>query len=53
MKLCSISKERGEVLIRRDKYGIEDEDDEFNIFLEDADMTTIHESYQYLIKVVY
>ena len=27
------------------------EDDEFNIYLEDADITTIHESYQFLIKV--
>ena len=41
-------KERGDALTRRDKYGIID-DDEFNIYLEDADMTTIHESYQFLI----
>ena len=27
------------------------EDDEFNIYLEEADITTIHESYQFLIKV--
>jgi len=43
-------KDRGDAITRRDKYGIVDDDEEFNIFLEDADMTTVHESYQYLIK---
>lgn len=41
-------KERCDAITRKEKYGIID-DDEFNIYLEDADMTTIHESYQFLI----